>query len=97
MKKAKLTQWEEDCLHWMGLILTGDYKHYCPDWDDLPIDETCGEFGGCTCYMDDPKAQALVREREQELGDTIQDMEDWDPDWDHPSAHEPWGWDEDDD
>lgn len=93
MKKAKLTQWEEDCLHWMGLILTGDYKHYCPDWDDLPIDETCAEFGGCTCYVDDPKAMALVRERGETMSETIDDLEWLDEYYDDGY---PWGWDEDD-
>lgn len=30
--------------------LTGKYKHYCLDWDGLPVDETCPEFECCTCY-----------------------------------------------
>lgn len=30
--------------------LTGKYKHYCYDWDELEIDETCPEFMVCTCY-----------------------------------------------
>lgn len=97
-KNRKNHTWDEDCLHWMGMILTGDYKHYCPDWDDLPIDETCTEFGGCTCYLDDPKAQALVKEREQEMNEIILDdelFEDWDIDFENDDG-EPWGWEEDD-
>lgn len=43
------TDWEIDCLHWHGRILTGRYQHWCCDWDDLPIDDTCEEFKACTC------------------------------------------------
>ena len=39
--------------------LKGKYKHYCNDWDYLPIDETCHEFIACTCFSDDYKAQQI--------------------------------------
>lgn len=42
-------QWERECLHWRGKVLTGKYGHWCPDWDDLPIDETCPEWP-CICF-----------------------------------------------
>lgn len=48
-----MTEFEEDCMLFYRKILTGKYKHYCPDWDFLPIDETCPEFNCCTCP--DPK------------------------------------------
>ncbi len=38
----------EDCLHWRNRVLTGVYAHWCPDWDELPIDETCNEWP-CNC------------------------------------------------
>ena len=38
----------EDCMHWRGRILRGDYAHWCPEWDGLPIDETCSEWP-CEC------------------------------------------------
>lgn len=41
-------QWKQDCLKWRKRILTGSKSHWCPDWDDLPIDETCLEFP-CIC------------------------------------------------
>ena len=42
--------WEEDCLHHHGKVLTGKYRHFCPDFDYLPIDETCEpEFACCLC------------------------------------------------
>lgn len=47
--------WIEDCLHWRGKVLTGKYGHWCPEWDYLPIDETCEEWGICceaTCKPD---------------------------------------------
>lgn len=31
------------------LSLRGKYRHYCPDWDFMAIDENCIEFDGCTC------------------------------------------------
>jgi hypothetical protein len=49
------TDWANDCLHWRGRLLTGDRAHWCPDWDDLPIDETCEEWP-CAC------ASAWLRE-----------------------------------
>jgi len=45
--------WKEDCLKWQGEVLTGKYAHWCPEWDELPIDETCSEFESCTCYSAD--------------------------------------------
>lgn len=45
-------EWIEDCLRWRGTVLTGEYAHWCYDWDDLPVDETTEEFECCTCYDD---------------------------------------------
>ena len=28
------------------------YKHFCPDWDFLEIDDECEEFNTCTCKID---------------------------------------------
>jgi len=44
--------WRKDCLYWRGRELTGRYAHWCPEWDDLPIDETCGEWP-CGCAYED--------------------------------------------
>jgi hypothetical protein len=41
-------EWEQDCLHWRGVVLVGQYAHWCPDWNDLPMDETCPEWP-CSC------------------------------------------------
>ncbi len=41
--------WARDCFRWHDKHLTGSKRHYCPDWDFLPIDETCMEFEACTC------------------------------------------------
>ena len=43
-------EWEFMCRRYYGEVLTGKYRHFCNDWDDLPIDETCPEFDGCTCW-----------------------------------------------
>lgn len=42
-------QWFYDCMHWRGEILRGRYRHWCPEWDELPVDETTGEFP-CPCF-----------------------------------------------
>lgn len=44
-----MTEWEADCMRWWGRVLTGGYRHWCPDWDYLPIDDTVKEFECCTC------------------------------------------------
>lgn len=49
MKNEPSDDWKEDCMKWWGKILTGDKAHWCPEWDDLPIDETCDEFRFCQC------------------------------------------------
>lgn len=63
-------RWEAECMNFHGEILTGEFCHYCDEWDDLPIDETCEEFAACTCeYKDwDLKAAAMHREA---MGDEI--------------------------
>jgi hypothetical protein len=38
--------------------LSGHFKHYCPDWDFMAIDETCPEFSACLCYNRSPRAGA---------------------------------------
>jgi hypothetical protein len=50
---SELTEFEQDCIHFWGKPLTGKYKHYCCDWDFLPLDETCEEFKYCTCEWED--------------------------------------------
>jgi hypothetical protein len=42
-------QWVADCMKWHGRVLTGRLRHWCFDWDELPIDETCeNEITCCT-------------------------------------------------
>ncbi len=43
------TEFERECLRLYGKRLDGKHQHYCPDWDGLPIDDTCQEFETCTC------------------------------------------------
>ena len=46
-------EWVKACMHWYGYVLTGKYAHWCNDWDDLPIDDTCEEIACCTCFEGD--------------------------------------------
>ena len=43
--------WTRDCLEWRGVLLEGRYAHWCPNWDHLPMDETCPEWP-CQCGVD---------------------------------------------
>lgn len=50
-------QWITDCKIYRGRVLTGKKRHYCIDWDQLPMDETCYEYeeGMCCCEIEDEK------------------------------------------
>lgn len=37
--------------------LTGKAKHYCPDWDDMAIDETMPEIEACCCSFRLPERE----------------------------------------
>ena len=40
--------WAHDCMKWRHRVLVGRLAHYCPDWDFLPMDETCtNEISDC--------------------------------------------------
>ena len=30
--------------------LTGEKKHFCPEWDGMAIDENSPEFEACSCF-----------------------------------------------
>lgn len=45
--------WVEDCARWRGRLLTGRFRHWCEDWDGLPVDDTCPEWP-CACVWDVP-------------------------------------------
>ena len=49
---APSADWIEDSIRWRGTVLTGKRAHWCPEWDFLPVDETCAEFETCTCVLD---------------------------------------------
>ena len=58
-----MTDLDQDAIEIYGKPLTGKYKHFCVEFDFLPIDEHCFEFKFCLCY-DDPevkKLQDLIR------------------------------------
>ena len=46
----RFTQWQADCLHWRKRVLSGRFAHWCPEWDGLPMDETCEEWP-CGCQF----------------------------------------------
>jgi hypothetical protein len=56
------TDWVKDCQRWHGVVLTGNFQHWCPDWDFLPIDDTCEEFAACTCPKVEPDIVQTLRQ-----------------------------------
>ena len=50
MDEATAAAFDRECLEEFNVTLTGKYRHFCWDWDFLPIDETCPEFDACVCY-----------------------------------------------
>lgn len=49
--------WVADCLEWRGHVLRGVAIHWCPEWDFLPMDETCDREWPCDCYPNTVPAQ----------------------------------------
>jgi len=45
-----MTELDEDSIAIYGKPLTGKYKHFCCEFDYLPIDEHCFEFKFCDCF-----------------------------------------------
>ena len=41
---------DQDSIDIYGEPLQGKYKHYCCEFDYLPIDEHCFEFKFCDCF-----------------------------------------------
>ena len=50
----------EDSLRWRGRVLNGVYAHWCLEWDELPIDETCSEWP-CGCGFQEFKDKTLAK------------------------------------
>lgn len=42
------------------------FKHECPEWDFLEIDEDDMEFAACPCFPNDPEALRFIEERQLE-------------------------------
>lgn len=47
-----LSELDEESIKFYGKPLTGKYKHFCVEFDFLPIDERCEEFKYCMCFTD---------------------------------------------
>jgi hypothetical protein len=57
MDTIELEDWEFQCYRYHGRTLEGNYCHYCPDWDFLPVDDSVAEFNGCTCLKEPKEAE----------------------------------------
>lgn len=54
-------EFKRDSMKWRGVVLTGEFAHWCYDWDGLPVDETCDEFTCCS-DVNEPAAE-IAREK----------------------------------
>ncbi len=61
ISKESMADWEADCLRERHKVLTGEFAHWCYDWDGLTVDETTEEWQGCTCFP----ARSLVKNGER--------------------------------
>jgi hypothetical protein len=52
--------WVMDCRDYRGRVLTGQFTHWCPHWDELPVDETCPEWP-CPCAGELARDQAAAQ------------------------------------
>ncbi len=43
--------WIRDSIKYWDKVLIGNKSHWCYEWDDLPIDETCKEYESCICDL----------------------------------------------
>jgi hypothetical protein len=54
-----MTELDEDSIAIYGEPLVGKYKHYCNEFDYLPVDEHCFEFKFCHCFEESPEIKQL--------------------------------------
>lgn len=52
--------------------LTGKYRHFCPFFGGLALDETMPEFGACMCFDGDPEKKAIRKEWQRRLNLSFQ-------------------------
>lgn len=83
-KKNHSQEWIDDCLRFHGIVLDGDFVHWCSEWDDLPIDETLPEFEFCICYTQEEKNKILLQNKsidqlsDDELENYLKDLNETD-------------------
>ena len=54
-----MSELDIDAIKEYGAPLTGKYKHFCRDFDGLPIDETKYQFQYCLCFEDSVEVKRL--------------------------------------
>lgn len=57
-----MTELDEESIKYYGKPLEGKYKHFCCEFDFLPIDESCFEFKYCSCYEENEEIKKLQEE-----------------------------------
>jgi hypothetical protein len=62
-----MTELDEESIKIYGRPLQGKYKHFCIEFDYLPIDEHSFEFQFCLCYEDSPEIDAYKEIQRKKL------------------------------
>lgn len=60
-----MTELDEEAIKMYGKPLTGKYKHFCLEFDYLPIDEHSSEFAYCTCFDEEQEPEVKVLSERQ--------------------------------
>lgn len=62
-----LSDLDNDSIQMYGKPLRGKYKHYCLEFDYLPIDENNTEFAYCQCYESSKEIEELREKRRLDI------------------------------
>lgn len=60
-----MTELDEESIKFYGHPLQGKYKHFCIEFDFLPIDESCYEFVYCKCFEPNIEIEAHQKSLEE--------------------------------
>lgn len=60
-----MTELDEESIKIYGKPLQGNYKHFCIEFDFLPIDESSFEFLFCSCYESNKEIEAHKKSLEE--------------------------------
>ena len=67
LMEQEINTFDQDSESFHGRVLSGKYKHYCNEFDGLPIDEPCIEFAYCLCFESSKELKDLQYKQHLEV------------------------------